>query len=76
MITRADIHALIDDLDERELELAKLALEEIRGEAFDVTDAEERELLEREGECERGDKVNARAFLAELRREGRSDSHR
>jgi hypothetical protein len=42
-------------------------------EAFDVTAEDERELREREHECERGETVTAREFLAELQGHGDSD---
>jgi hypothetical protein len=70
---REAVHAVVDELDEAKLELAKQALEEIRGDAFDLTAEEERELLEREAECDRGETVDARAFLAEL--QGRAHSN-
>jgi hypothetical protein len=66
--TRGAVHALVDDLDDAKLNLAEQALLEILDQAFDLTDEEERELLEREAECARGEMVNARRFLAELRR--------
>ena len=75
MSTREALHALVDALDDMKLDLARQALQEIRDDVFDLTDAEERELFEREAECERGEIVNARAFLSELRREGRPDSN-
>lgn len=64
---------MVDDLDEAKLELAKQALEEIRDDAFDLTDEEDGELLAREAECDRGETVNARAFLAELQGRGNSN---
>ncbi len=75
MTTRQAIHTLIEQLEEGKLELARQALEEIRDDGFDLTDEEERALLEREAECARGDKLNVRDFLAELRREGLADSN-
>ncbi len=73
--TRKAIHALIEELEEGKLELAKQALEELRDDGFDLTAEEERTLLEREAECAHGDKLEARAFLAELRREDHADSN-
>ncbi len=73
MSTRDAVHAVVDDLDEAKLELAKQALEEIRDEAFDLTVEEARELGEREAECDRGETVDARGFLAEL--QGRTNSN-
>ncbi len=75
MTTRDALHALVEDLEETEWDLAKQALQEIRGDAFDLTETEERELLEREAECDRGEKIGARDFFAELRREERTDSN-
>lgn len=58
---------MIDELDEEELELAMQALEEIRGEPFDLSDDDERELREREDACARGEKQEARSLLAALK---------
>ena len=68
--TRCAVHAIVDDLDESELELARRILEEIRDDAFELTEAEERELRKREQACARGETVEARAFLSALRDEG------
>ena len=76
MKTRDFVHALVDELDDMKLELAKQALEEIRQDVFDLTEAEEHELLEREAECTKGETVNAREFLAELRSGVEADSGR
>ena len=73
--TRDALHALVDALDDKKLDLARQALREIRDEVFDLTDAEERELCKREAECDRGEMVNAREFLSELRLEGHPHSH-
>lgn len=45
-------------------------------EVVDVADEERRELLERDAACDRGEVLDARAFLSELRREGATDSSR
>ena len=73
MVNRASIHALVDDLAEEQLALAKKALEEVRG--FDVSEEDRRELLEREADCDQGNAIEARAFLQRLRREA-ADSGR
>jgi hypothetical protein len=65
MATRDSIHALVDDLPEGDLPRAKRALEDILD--FDVTDEDRDELLDREAECDRGEVVEARAFLYGLR---------
>lgn len=70
MATRETVHALVDELEDSELEYARLALQEIRDECFTVTDEEEQELAAREAECDRGDRVDAREFLAGLRSKG------
>lgn len=66
---------MVDEFDEGKLELVEQALHEIRDDGFELTDDEERELLEREAECDRGEKLSAREFLADLRHEG-PDSNR
>lgn len=70
MTTRRTVHKLVDELDESELELARQAIVEIRDEGFAVSESEEREILEREAECDRGERVDAREFLAALRTKG------
>lgn len=72
MSTRDALHAVVDDLDDAKLELAKQALEEIRDDTFELTPEEERELLDREAECDAGPTIDARAFLADL--QGRTNS--
>jgi hypothetical protein len=66
---RTTVHALVDELDEDALDLALQALQEIRDGAFELTPEEARELAEREAECDAGDTVDARSFLAALREE-------
>ena len=63
--TRRSIHALVDALDEGDLSEAKHALEEIL--AVGVTEEARQELLERVAECDRGEAIDAREFLAKLR---------
>ncbi len=63
--TREAIHALVDELDDADLERAKHALEAMV--LVDVTDAELKELDERVAECRRGEVVDAREFMAQLR---------
>lgn len=65
------MHALVDELDEDTLDLAKQVLQEIRDGAFDLTPEEAAELARREAECDAGDTVDARSFLTALR-EGRA----
>jgi hypothetical protein len=63
--TRDAIHTLVDDLDDTDLERAKHALEELV--RVELSDAELKELLERSAACRRGEGVDAREFLAQLR---------
>jgi hypothetical protein len=64
--TRDALHVLIDEIPEDDLPLAQDALEAIRR-GFEVTDDERRELEERFASCDRGEGVEARAFLRKLR---------
>jgi hypothetical protein len=75
MTTRRSVHALVDELAEDELEMAMRALAEIRAGGFELTTEDRDELSVRVAECDAGDVVDARAFLAALREEG-SDSRR
>jgi hypothetical protein len=63
--TREAIHALIDQIDDADLERAKDALEDVV--RVELTDAELKELLEQSAACERGEGIDARDFLAKLR---------
>lgn len=58
-----------------ELELVLQSVDEIRGEGFELSAAEEQELAEREAECGNGDKVDLRELLAALRTVGASHSN-
>ena len=69
MTTRAAIHALVDELDDTQLERARIALLQLRDD-FELTDDDERELQDREAACDRGEKVDARGFLNGLRGKG------
>jgi hypothetical protein len=69
MTTRNAIHALVDELDEDELEAAKDALEELHADDVVIADDDRDELIRRAADCSAGDVVNARAFLAALREE-------
>ena len=63
---RASIHALVDGIEEDDLPLAHEALAVIsRG--FVATEDERRELEERFAACDRGEGIEARAFLQRLR---------
>lgn len=73
MTTRTAIHALVDQLEDDELEAARDALEELRSDDVVISDDDRDELSRRAAECSAGDVVNARAFLAALREES-SDS--
>ncbi len=68
MANRSKLHALLDEIPDGDLPLAREALELIRG-GFDVTDDERRELQERFAACDRGEGVDARGFLDRLRRQ-------
>lgn len=74
MTTRSAVHALVDELADEELELAKVALEEIHEGGVEIDAEDLDELKRRQAECAAGDLLDARAFLAALR-EG-SDSSR
>ena len=63
---RDAIHALIDEIDDDDLPLAREALELIQR-SFVVSDEERRELEERFAACDRGEGTEARAFLKRLR---------
>ena len=63
---RDSIHALIDEIEEDDLPLAREALEVIRR-GFLVTEDERRELESRFAACENGEGSEARAFLKRLR---------
>jgi hypothetical protein len=69
MTTRNTIHALVDELDEDELEAAKDALEELHADDVVIADDDRDELIRRAADCSAGDVLNARAFLAALREE-------
>lgn len=56
---------LTDQLDDADLDRAKDALEDVA--RVELRDAELTELLEREAECQRGEVVDAREFMAKLR---------
>lgn len=73
MTVRQLVHRIVNDLEESKLDLARQALEEIRGDPFELSEAEEHVLLAREAECDAGEKVSARGFLSQLR-EGSADS--
>ncbi|NOY94733.1 MAG: hypothetical protein GXP55_26440 [Deltaproteobacteria bacterium] len=64
MATRESIHALVEELEEADLEAAKLALVQLKG--FHVSEEQRRELLERQAECDRGEVVDARTLLRTL----------
>ncbi len=68
MGTRDAIHALVDDIAEADLPRARRALEDVL--AFDVTEEEREELLQREAECDRGEVIGAGALLEQLRGRG------
>lgn len=76
MITRQAVHALIDDLDERELELVARAVDEIRQEEFELSEADEQELARRETDCDNGDRVELRELLTTLRGVDETYPHR
>ena len=67
MNARQHLHALVDDLDEDDLDLARAALREISEEVFDLSEADVAALRERETECDRGEVVDANTFLRQLR---------
>jgi hypothetical protein len=62
---RDAIHALVDNLDDADLDRARKALEEIA--VVKLTDEERRVLLARAAACDRGEGIDAREFLAKLR---------
>ena len=64
---RQHLHALVDDLDEDDLDLARAALREISEEVFDLSEDDVAALRERETECDRGEVVDANTFLRQLR---------
>jgi len=64
---RQHLHALVDDLDEDDLDLARAALREISEEVFDLSEDDAAALRERETECDRGEVVDANTFLRQLR---------
>jgi hypothetical protein len=63
--TRDAIHALVDELEDADLERAKHALEEMV--LVEVSDAELKELDEQSAACARGEGIDAREFMAKLR---------
>lgn len=63
--TRDAIHALVDDLDESELDRAREALEQLR--AVQLSEEDLRELMARDAACERGEGIDFDLFLAKLR---------
>ncbi|RZO65656.1 MAG: hypothetical protein EVA89_01740 [Sandaracinaceae bacterium] len=67
MNARQHLHALVDDLDEDDLDLARAALREISEEVFDLSEDDAAALRERETECDRGEVVDANTFLRQLR---------
>jgi hypothetical protein len=67
---RDEVHALVDQLDERTLALAEHALAALRDDGFDLSAKEEQELRLRENACDRGETMDARRLLALLRGEG------
>ncbi|HBQ14005.1 MAG: hypothetical protein RLP09_43325 [Sandaracinaceae bacterium] len=67
MNARQHLHALVDDLDEDDLDLARAALREISEEVFDLSEDDVAALRERETECDRGEVVDANTFLRQLR---------
>jgi hypothetical protein len=69
---RDDVHALVDQLDERALAIAEHALAALRDDGFDLSANEEQELRLRERACDRGETIGARQFLAQLRAKGES----
>ena len=64
MATRASIHALVEELEDADLDAAQVALVEIK--SFLVTDEDRQELLQRQTECDRGEVVDARDLLQTL----------
>ncbi|GAB5542755.1 MAG: hypothetical protein RLO52_37485 [Sandaracinaceae bacterium] len=67
MNARQHLHALVDDLDEDDLDLARAALREFSEEVFDLSEDDVAALRERETECDRGEVVDANTFLRQLR---------
>lgn len=67
MTTRSSLHAVVDELEEDELDEALQLLEQVRDRTFDLTPEEREELARREAECDSGQVVHARDFLIALR---------
>lgn len=66
---RDEVHALVNQLDERALVIAEHTLAALLDDGFDLSPEEEQELRSREDACDRGETIDARTFLAQLRGE-------
>ncbi len=69
MTLRRAVHDLVDELADDQLEAAKHALEQMRADPPALTPEELADLAGRAAECDAGDVIDARAFLAALRRD-------